>query len=242
MTFFSGPPPLIIEVEGEVFLTPIADTFGTADAAFIRRTFRDRGRMLADRLSSLIESLRHGEIGQRAFVRQSMRALQQAYYTVFSLGALSVNNFHTLTLEDIKVLNSELFGERRFLQSFSRDIRRGVFELAPQFRARLYLAALRGVFELGRVSALPAGPYDWVLGDTDHCEPCHVASLNGPYKRDLRSLLSFPVVPGIPGSGEVCQGLTKCGCTLRLRGFPANERLQLELRDILYSIDLEVGI
>lgn len=240
MTFFSGPPSPIIEVDGEVFLTPIASTFGNIDEAFIRRTFRDRGRMLANDLSSLIDYIREGSIGRRAFVRRSMRALQQAYYTVFSLGALSVDSFHTLTAEDIKVLNNELFGERRFLQSFARDLARGTFELAPQFRARLYLAALRGVFELGRVSALPAGPYDWILGDTDHCEPCLVASLEGPYKRDSISLLRLPVVPGIPGSGEVCQGLTKCGCTLRLRGFPANERLQLELRDILYSIELEI--
>lgn len=235
---FSGP--LTIEVDGEVFLTPISSTFGKFDESFIRRTFRDRAQILADRLSSLIHDLERGEIGRRAFVRQSMRALQQAYFTIFSLGALSVDSFHVLTDQDIRVLQSELLGERRFLQSFARDIRSGVLELAPEFRARLYLAALRGVFELGRVSALPAGPYDWILGDTDHCASCELASLNGPYKRDNISLLSFPVVPGIPGSGEVCQGLTRCGCTLRLRGFPVNERLQLELRDILYSITLEI--
>ena len=235
---FSGP--LTIEVEGEVYLTPISPTFGSVDRAFIVRVFRERSRILADRLSTFINDLQQGDIGHRAFVRQTMRSLQQAYYTVFSLGALSVDSFHVITTEDIRVLNNELLGERRFLQSFARDLSRGTLELAPEFRARLYFAALRGVFELGRFSALPAGPWDWILGDTDHCQPCLEASLDGPYKKDSLSTLSLPVVPGIPGSGDVCRGLTRCGCTLRLQGFPANEDLQSELRDILADIELEI--
>ncbi|HET7713447.1 MAG TPA: hypothetical protein VFK94_03620 [Patescibacteria group bacterium] len=232
--------PLAIEVDGEVFLTPISPTFGRVDEEFIRRTFRDRAGTLADILSLLIRGRIEGTIEHRTFIRRAMRALQQAYYTIFSLGALSVDPFHVLTDYDIRVIQNELLGEQRFLRSFSRELRRGLFDLAPETRARLYLAALRGVFELGRVSALPAGPYEWILGDTDHCNPCADAALNGPYKRDSTSLMSLPVVPGIPGSGEVCQGLTRCGCTLRLRGFPANEQLQLQLRDILYSITLEI--
>ena len=238
MTFLSGPVP--IEVDGEVYLSPISEHFGTADRQFIRRVFRERSQMLASRLASLIQSMSSGEMGSRAFVRQSMRALQQAYYTVFSLGALSVDPFHVITADDIRVLNDELLGERRFLQSFSRDLSRGTFEMAPQFRARLYLNALRGVFELGRMAGLPDRPYDWVLGDTDHCGACLVASLNGPYKKNSLSRLDLPVLPGVPGSGEVCQGLSRCGCTTRLRGFPANEQLQLELRDILADIAMEV--
>lgn len=233
--------PPIIEVEGEIFLTPVSDHFGIVDDNFIRTTFRNRARMLAGNLAHLISSLQDGNIQQRAFVRQSMRALQQAYYVVFSLGALSVDSFHVITVRDTEVLDAELFGERRFLQSFARDIRRDSLELAPESRARLYLAALRGVFELGRVSALPAGPYDWILGDTDHCIDCSFAELGGPYKRDALSRMSLPVVPGIPGSGEVCQGLTRCGCTLRLRNFPRNEELQLDLRDILNQITLEIA-
>ena len=235
---FSGP--LTIEVEGDVYLTPISNTFGQVDRAFIVRVFRERSRILAGRLSQAINGLQAGEIGRRAFVRQTMQSLQQAYYTVFSLGALSVDQFHVLTDQDIRILNNELLGERRFLQSFARDISRGTLELAPEFRARLYFAALRGVFELGRVSALPAGPWDWILGDTDHCQPCLEASLNGPYKKDSLSTLNLPVLPGIPGSGEVCRGLTRCGCTTRLQGFPANESLQLELRGILEAIELEI--
>ena len=232
--------PITIEVEGEVFLTPVSDHFGFADQLFIRRTFRDRARILANQLTDLIHKVQRGDIGHRAFVRQSMAVLQKAYYVVFSLGALSVDSFHVTTPKDMEVLNAELFGERRFLQSFARDLSRGALEMAPEFRARLYLSALRGVFELGRLEALPAGPYDWILGDADHCESCTIASVNGPYKRDALSRISFPVVPGIPGSGEVCRGLTKCGCTLRLRGFPVGETLQLELRDILDSIMMEV--
>ncbi len=235
---FSGP--LTIEVEGEVYLTPISPSFGQVDRAFIIRVFRERSRWLAGKLSQAIHDLQNESFGRRAFVRQTMQALQRAYYTIFSLGALSVDQFHVLTTEDIKVLNSELFGERRFLQSFARDISRGTLELDPESRARLYFSALRGVFELGRVSALPAGPYDWILGDADHCEPCIQAALGGPYKRSSLSLLSLPVVPGIPGTGEVCRGLTRCGCTLRLKGYPANESLQLQLRDTLEAIRLEI--
>jgi hypothetical protein len=238
MSLFSGP--LSIEVEGEVYLTPLSPSFGLVDRSFITRVFRERSRTLAGKLSQAIHDLQNGSFGQQAFVRQTMRALQQAYYSVFSLGALSVDQFHVLTIEDIKVLDSELFGERKFLRSFARDLSRGTLDLAPEFRARLYFSALRGVFELGRTSALPSGPYDWILGDADHCEPCIQASLGGPYKKDSLSLLSLPVVPGIPGSGDVCSGLTRCGCTLRLKGYPVNETLQLQLRDTLEAIRLEI--
>lgn len=238
MTLFSGP--LEIEVEGEVYLNPISSSYGQVDRAFIVRVFRERSRILADRLAKFINDLQQGDIGRRAFVRQVMNSLRQAYYTVFSLGALSVDPFHVLTSEDIGVLNAELFGERKFLQSFGRDLSRGLLDLAPEPRARLYFSALRGVFELGRVSALPDRPYSWILGDTDHCDPCIDAALGGPYKINDFSRLSLPVVPGIPGSGEVCKGLTRCGCTLRDQGFPVNESLQLELRDILEEIRLNL--
>lgn len=230
----------MINVDGEIFLNPASENFGLVDPPFIRRAFQNKARTLADKLAQLIISLQAGDIGRRAFVRQSMRALQLAYYPVFSLGALSVDQFHVLTPQDIQVLNSELLGERKFLQSFARDLRTGILELAPELRARLYLAALRGVFELGRIQALPDRPLDWILGDTDHCEPCLLASLDGPYKRNQLSRLNLPVLPGIPGSGEVCLGLTKCGCTIRRPNFPANQALQLQLRDILASVVLEV--
>lgn len=234
---FSGPIPLELD---DLELTPISDRFGLVDPPFIRRVFRERAQILADVLASLIISMKRGEITRRVFVRQAMRALQQAYYTVFSLGALSSDPFHVLTSDDIQVIQDELNGERRFLQSFARDLGSGLFDLAPESRARLYLAALRGVFELGHLAGLPDRPYDWVLGDTDHCIPCIEASLGGPYKKNRFSLLDLPVLPGIPGSGEVCRGLTRCGCTVRRPDFPVNEALQRQLRDILASITLEV--
>jgi hypothetical protein len=225
-----------IEVDGEIFLTPVADSYGTITTDVIRRSFRDRARTLSARLTQLIDELSARSIQQRAFVRQSMRALQDAYYHVFSLGALSVDAFHVLTPADMDLINEELMGEKEFLRAFGTDIRRHEFELDPAIRASLYLRALRGVFELGRVAALPPGPYDWILGDTDHCASCSQASFAGPYRKDSKSKLNLPVIPGIPGSGAVCEGLTRCGCTLRLWNFPANEELQLDLRDILIDV------
>ena len=235
---FRGPIP--IEVDSDVVLSPISDTFGRVDHQFIRRVFRERARILASKLNSLIAQLRAGEISQRVFVRQSMSALQQAYYTVFSLGALSADPFHVITSDDVRAIQDELLGERKFLRSFSRDLRVGVLELAPDLRANLYLAALRGIFELGHISALPDRPYDWVLGDTDHCQPCVEAALGGPYKKDEDSRLNLPVLPGIPGSGEVCQGLTRCGCTVRRPEFPVGHNLQLQLRQILNEVMAEM--
>lgn len=230
---FSDPT---IEIDGELFLTPASQHYGRIPPDRIKEIFRNEARELSGVLTRLVSDLDKGATARRAFVRQSMRALQRSYYLIFSLGALSVDPFHVITPRDMDVIDSELLGERRFLQSFARDVSRGVFDLPFESRTQLYLRALRGVFELGRVSALPAGPYDWILGDTDHCTDCVTASLNGPYKRDSLSRIQLPVVPGIPGSGEVCQGLTRCGCTLRLRNFPSNEALQLELRDILIEV------
>lgn len=235
---FRDPPN--IEVEGESFLSPVSDSFGFADRSYITKRFTIRARWLAGRLSQAIHELQSGSFGQRAFVRTTMGVLQKAYLEVFSLGALSVDQFHIVTPQELEAIQDELSGERTFLRSFARDISRGAFDLPPSIRARLYFAALRGVFEMGRVAALPAGPYDWILGDTDHCTPCLIAAQGGPYKKDRFSRLSLPVVPGIPGTGEVCQGLTRCGCTLRLPNFPINETLQTQLRDILEAIRLEI--
>lgn len=234
---FRGPIPI---EDSDVVLSPISNTFGSVDNQFIKRVFRDRAQILANRLSNLISSLKSGEITRRVFVRQAMRALQQAYYTVFSLGALSSDPFHVITSYDIDVIQDELLGERKFLQSFARDLRTGILEMAPEFRAGLYLQALRGVFELGHISALPDRPYDWILGDTDHCQPCVEAAVGGPYKKNEASRLNLPVLPGIPGSGEVCRGLTRCGCTVRRPEFPVGHNLQVELRDILASVTVEL--
>lgn len=207
-----------------------------SEEAIVSR-FRSIVRKLSLGFQSEINLLTEGSEGRRAFIRRTMRMLQVAYYEVYLLGTHSIDPFHSLTGDEIDEINSELLGERRFLQGFARDLgRSSVLELAPESRARLYLQALRGIFELGRLAALPGGPYDWILGDTDHCIPCLQASLSGPYRLE-RSLLNLPVVPGIPGSGEICSGLTRCGCTLRLQGFEKpNESLQLQLRELISEV------
>jgi hypothetical protein len=188
-------------------------------------------------LLRLIDDLRDGRIDLRGFTLRSERRVREIYLLVYSLGAQSINPFHTVTHRDVKIIDREIDGEGTFLRQFGRDISNHRVDLDPVVRAGLYIRSLRGVFELGRIEALP-GPYDWVLGDTEHCQPCRNAADGGPYQREEYSGLGYPPLPGIPGSGSVCNGLTRCGCTLELAGggISPNMDLQDQLRDTLATI------
>jgi hypothetical protein len=184
-----------------------------------------------------LDDLAAGRLTVSGFVDASSRLIRTEYGIVFSLGALSVSPFHTLTIKDVRVIDAELAQERRILRSFATDVVRGFYVLDPTRRAGLYLQALRGMFELGRIQALPEGPYIWVLGETEHCIPCFDASVGGPYQRTSYSGLGLTVLPGIPGSGDLCQGLTRCGCRVRMATFAIpNEDIQQEIKDVLIEI------
>jgi len=217
-------------------LQPYSDTFGRVDGAFIARVFVAAARSFQRDLLSLVDDLGAGVIDLHGFTARSTRRVREVYLLVYSLGAQSINPFHTVTHRDVRIIDREIEGEGAFLKQFGRDITRHHVDLDPVVRAGLYIRALRGVFELGRLEALP-GPYEWELGDTDHCVPCLEASVGGPYQREKASGLGYPPLPGIPGSGSVCDGLTRCGCTLKLAGgITLNMDLQDEIRDILASI------
>lgn len=204
----------------------------------MERTFVVTARRFHRGLLNLVDDLIRGSIDLPSFTRRSSRILRDGLGISYSLGALSVDPFHTLTARDVRVINRELEEERRFLRSFGRDIDRGFVVLNPLTRAGLYLQALRGMFELGRMEAAPPGPYEWVLGATEHCRPCLIASLGGPYQKNNLTHLGLEVLPGVPGSGEVCNGLTSCGCYLRLVGMIPlpNGDLQRRLREIVAEI------
>jgi len=142
-----------------------------------------------------------------------------------------------VTQRDVRIISRHVDGEADFLRQFGYDLQRGTTVMDPVVRAGLYLRSLRGIFELGRVEAIP-GPYDWDLADTEHCEPCIEAAAGGPYQREPFSGLGYPPLPGIPGDGSVCRGLTRCGCTLQLAGgsFTPNADLQERIRDLLASV------
>jgi len=219
------------------FLQSYSRSFGSVDPWLLRETFRITGRRFRDRLLHLVDGLAAGRIDVQGFSRALPGLLRDGFGITFALGALSVDPFHTLTLRDIRVINEEIEQQRRFLRAFAKEIAGGFYVLDPVQRAGLYLQSLRGMFELGRIEALPAGPYDWVLRDTEHCLPCIQASLGGPYQREQFSDLGLPRLPGIPGSGDICRGLTKCGCTVLLHGAPMpNTQLQQDIREVLIEV------
>jgi hypothetical protein len=94
---------------------------------------------------------------------------------------------------------------------------------------------LRGIFERGRVEAMPNVAYRWRLGPTEHCEKCYEAAFSGPYQRTRNSGLGLPILPGSPGDGSVCLGLSRCGCRIVLdNGQPLpNEDLADRMRGLL---------
>lgn len=232
MTFRRG------SVTDRTFLHPSSPTFGSGSTGLVERSFVAAGRRFRQTLLRLLDDLATGAIDLQGFSRRANRLLLQTYTTVFSLGAISVDPFHILTHADTEILQREIATEQRFLRAFSRELGRGHYYLNPSIRAQLYLLSLRGIFELGRLQAMPSGEIEWVLGDKHHCIECIQAASGGPYQRSRWEHLGLPVLPGIPGAGEICLGLTRCGCTLRLRGqfrLPG-EDIQDHMRDLLAEI------
>jgi hypothetical protein len=123
------------------------------------------------------------------------------------------------------------------LRQFGRDLRDHRLDVNTLARTTLYAFALRGIFERGRVEAMPPGPYRWRLGITEHCLPCFEAS-RVVYQKNSRSGLGLPVLPGSPGDGSVCNGLTRCGCEIVLAsGMPIPGQ---DLADRMRGLLLEV--
>jgi len=219
------------------YLQSFSPSFGGMERDLLKRTFRITAERFRSRLVHLLDGLAAGDIDIVSFNRAIPLLLRDGFGITFALGALSIDPFHTLTLRDIRVINDEIDQQRRFLRAFGKEVAGGFYQIEPQQRASLYLQSLRGMFELGRIEALPAGPYLWALGDTEHCLDCIGASQGGPYQREKYSGLGLPVLPGIPGSGDLCRGLTRCGCTIILNGLPIpNQDLQQEMKDVLVNV------
>ena len=223
---------------GAPYLQTTSPTFGGVDGAHIERSVVNTGRTLRSNLLHLVSDLTAGDVDLQGFVEQSRGYIRASYFRAYSLGAISVFPFYTLTDRDIAILDAELREETGFLRAFGRDIARQHLVLDPSARAGLYLLALRGIFERGRVEAMPPGPYRWQLGDTEHCLDCIQAAFDGPYQRSRQDGLGLPVLPGSPGDGSVCDGLTRCGCRVMLSsGFPLpNEEISSRLRGLLLEV------
>jgi hypothetical protein len=226
-----------VAFRGNSYLQVNSSTFGQVDGALLVGSFTLTARRFRSRLLHLVDDLAAGRTNVHRFNLAAARLIRTEFGIAYALGALSIDPFHNLTPRDIRVINQELEQERRFLRAFARDISTANLVLGSVQRAGLYLQALRGMFELGRMEALPDRPLTWVLGPTEHCLSCVNASLGGPYQRDTYSYLGLPVLPGIPGSGDICRGLTNCGCFLTLQNLPLhNEGIQSEVKYALSEI------
>ena len=216
-------------------ITAYDRAYGRYEPGLIERSFVATARRFRGILLRLVDDLASGDISLRQFMARADAALRDAFANTYLLGSLSVDSFHSFTVRDMRIINKEIEEEKHFLRQFGRDLQRGFYTLDPVSRAGLYLQALRGMFEYGRAEAT-VGPLSWQLGPTEHCIPCFTAALNGPYQKDQFSHLGLPVLPGIPGIGDVCNGLTKCGCTIQsVNGLP-NEELAQRLREVLVEM------
>lgn len=204
---------------------------------YLRTSFIEIATRLREDIVTAAVDLDLGNITEYMFRRRTGVAIKKAYLLVFSLGTQSVDPFHFMTNRDLVVLENEIADENRFLRAFGHDIFRGRLHMPLEDRAFLYVRALRGIFERGRLEALPPGPYKWVRSDDDACLGCLSASMEGPYQREAFAGLGLPTIPGVPGDGSVCRGLTQCGCIMRYSNSPvANEEVQLQMRDWLEEV------
>jgi hypothetical protein len=198
------------------YLQTSSDAFGLVDAGAIERSFVAAARQLRQQLLRLVDDRAAGRLSSQVFVGRSKHAIRSGYFSAYALGAISIFPFYTLTDRDVRILDEELDEETGFLRGFSADLGAGHLDMEAVRRAGLYLLALRGIFERGRTEAMPAGPYEWALGATEHCLDCIRTAEDGPYQRERYSGLGLPALPGAPGDGSVCRGLTQCGCTVKL--------------------------
>jgi len=223
---------------GSAYLHTTSFSFGLSDREQLERSFLATGRWLNSSLLHFVDDLAAGAISVSGFTNRATAVIFRAYYNAYSLGAISIFPFYTMTDRDVRVLNEELIQESGFLRSFGNDVASRRLVLDPVSRSRLYVLALRGIFERGRVEAMPPGPYRWRLGITEHCIECYRTAESGPYQRDRQSGLGLPSLPGAPGDGSICLGLTRCGCRIELAsGIPLpNEDLAERLRGLLLEV------
>ena len=178
-----------------------------------RRQLDTQIRGLSQEIETSIRQIRSG-MPKGLVLKDLKDAFLQQYHKAYQLGikasATGVVVGHTMTSEDQRWVESSWKHEQTYFNRFLDSALRG--NLSPsqiRQRAGMYGAAVRGVYEAGRVvGSHPDSLIWWVYNpEAHHCTSCIYLRDQSPYtKRTL---------PTTPRAG-LSECLTNCKCHLRI--------------------------
>jgi hypothetical protein len=164
-------------------------------------------------LLAQIRSFQKGQISRRRLEARASIAFKTTAETAYRLGMKAVGlvkptgALYDLTTNDKKWLASYLREELGYFKKFVSQAKR-LSDKAIQYRVGLYTAAMRSIYESGRI--LSVGPnvlITWVLQSDDPCPDCRLIAKHNPY--------TVENLPTTPKAGQTrCRG--NCYCTLKV--------------------------
>lgn len=203
-------------------LNPLRDrkAYDRAKKKYKREKEKFRKRM-ADHLNKLIK----GEYTPNQFKHHARKEFKKMYYKAFELGAESTGlnlDYFKLPDEDYRWLDKIRKAEYKYLEKFIDDVVNQRGKMDYHARMDMYVDAIDGVFDAGRVDAMPSAGTKiwWRLSPAEHCSDCLDLAGRSPYTPET--------LPTTPRSGDT-KCLSNCKCTLRIT-YKTPDYVDLEIK------------
>ena len=183
-------------------------------------------------LNTWVNDLYTHEVTEADFVDRLADVIDQQLTRAWNEG-MKLNDLDPseITEEQAQILQDIIANEYTFVDGFADDIASGKFTL-PQLQARAAMWANRYNDVVNRAKLETAelkDKYEWVYGDTDHCDTCE--RLNG-LVATAKEWSIAGIQPQNPPNGRLDCGGWRCKCQLR----PTDRRRTPKVLDTLLTI------
>jgi len=144
-------------------------------------------------------------------------SIRSAWTSAFALGNQAEGYIGGLETQDFSWLKGAWGEEYGFLGKFVRALESDTLKMPADDRLGMYVETLDGIFNAGRVDALPENvKIHWRLHPADHCSTCVGMAFGGPYGKPGSSDNPLTRVPR--DGSTIC--LTGCKCSLEVEEIP----------------------
>ena len=155
-----------------------------------------------DQVRAVTQALLNGNTKVSTWENAVSKALKDAHTQAYLIGKGGVNQ---IVQRDYGVIGGELKKEYKYLREFSKEILAGeLTEAQIRDRVTLYIDAIHGSYELGRMEGHKASGYAFeqrIRNSSESCAECLMYAARG-------------VVPigTLPNPGEDCTCRSRCRC------------------------------